>query len=284
MSELFKNTNKFLNDYNKNLEIESSKLYQILHDGGYSVHSGIEEFTESFWRDTNDYYDFIPAEFEYNSIIKRELKELNDSNTFFYCCKFKTYAKTYNERLDAFLVEFEDAESINFLQDEFECYSKPIRSHEVYRELNQESYKKLNFTRDKTLKFIVNQAKQIGYHINDEGDGFEKMKNYNIEEIKETENFTITDLGELRGTEKILMLHELGIIDFLKTKEPFNLSNNSLATIIGSITGEKATTIQSYLNPILSPKTIQKNNPLKSKKTLEIVTQKLISIGFKSTR
>jgi hypothetical protein len=82
MSELFKNTNKFLNEYNKNLEIESSKLYQILHDGGYSVHSGIEEFTESFWRETNDYYDFIPAEFEYNSTIKRELKELNDSNTF----------------------------------------------------------------------------------------------------------------------------------------------------------------------------------------------------------
>jgi hypothetical protein len=89
------------------------------------------------------------------------------------------------------------------------------------------------------------------------------------------------DLSDTKATEKIVMLHKLGVLDFLRNKEPFNLSINSLATALSGITGIDSKTIQSYINPIYSNRTNQKNNPLNSIKTVDKVDQKLISIGFK---
>jgi len=90
------------------------------------------------------------------------------------------------------------------------------------------------------------------------------------------------DLSDSSHTEKIIYLHELGIIDFLRTKQPFNTSINSLATVLSAITGVKPETkhIQSMLNPIISKEAGQKNNPLNSKKTVSKVQNQLINIGF----
>jgi hypothetical protein len=90
------------------------------------------------------------------------------------------------------------------------------------------------------------------------------------------------DLSGSYATEKIIYLHELGIIDFLRTKQPFNTSINSLATVLSAITGVKPETkhIQSMLNPIISKEAGQKNNPLNSKTTVSKVQSQLINIGF----
>jgi hypothetical protein len=90
------------------------------------------------------------------------------------------------------------------------------------------------------------------------------------------------DLSDSYATEKIIYLHELGIIDFLRTKQPFNTSINSLATVLSAITGVKPETkhIQSMLNPIISKEAGQKNNPLNSKTTVSKVQNQLINIGF----
>jgi hypothetical protein len=89
------------------------------------------------------------------------------------------------------------------------------------------------------------------------------------------------DLSDSKGTEKIIMLEQLGILDFLSTKEPFNISKNALASALSGITGIDQKTIQSYINPINNPSADQKNNPLLRTKTVDKVNQKLISIGFK---
>jgi hypothetical protein len=91
----------------------------------------------------------------------------------------------------------------------------------------------------------------------------------------------IVDFSDSKATEKIIMLEKLGLIDFLRTKEPFNISTNKLATAISGITGINTSTVQSYINPMISKNTNQKNNPLNSTKTVGKVDQKLISIGFK---
>jgi len=98
---------------------------------------------------------------------------------------------------------------------------------------------------------------------------------------KETELLNIIDFGESKGTEKIIMLYLLGILDELRKVSPFNTSTNLLATVISSITNEKVETIQSYLNPIFSAGVSQKNNPLMNIEKVDIVRQKLISLGFK---
>jgi hypothetical protein len=111
-----------------------------------------------------------------------------------------------------------------------------------------------------------------------------------IQEIVDEINSTATnqnntfseplDLSDTLGNEKIVYVHKLGLIDFLIKKQPFNTSVNSLAIALSAVTGEKTTTIQSYLNPILKKETAQKNNPLNNKKLVERVEKQLIRIGF----
>ncbi len=102
---------------------------------------------------------------------------------------------------------------------------------------------------------------------------------FDIEKLK-NENDEI-DLSNTKGTEKIIYLHQLGIIDFLREKEPFNYSTNALATAISAITGISQGTAQSYLNPISNPGAGQDNNPLNSTKKVEGIKQTLINLGFK---
>ena len=92
-----------------------------------------------------------------------------------------------------------------------------------------------------------------------------------------------SDFSAPKGTEKIIMLHQLGILDFLKEKEPFNLSTNALASVISGITGEKREVMQSYLNPIFSKNVSQKNNPLKTESTVKKIKHKLILVGYNPT-
>jgi hypothetical protein len=88
------------------------------------------------------------------------------------------------------------------------------------------------------------------------------------------------DLSGSSATEKIIYLHKLGVIDFLKSKQPFLSSTNSLATILSAIINEKKGTIQSMINPILSKKVDDKNNPLNSPKPVAKVIKQLNEIGF----
>ncbi len=100
------------------------------------------------------------------------------------------------------------------------------------------------------------------------------------EQTKETQNI---DLSDTKLTEQIIMLEKLGVLEFLKNKEPFNTSTNALASVLSGITGKNIKTIQSYINPIFSKGVEQKNNPLKKAKTVDKVIQKLNSIGYKQS-
>lgn len=97
-------------------------------------------------------------------------------------------------------------------------------------------------------------------------------------DISDFSNFTIENA---KGTEKIVMLYKLGIIDFLKNKEPFNTSTNSLASVVSTFTGIKQTHVYPMLQTIINPNNNQKNNPLNTKKTVSKIEQTLNSIGFK---
>ena len=88
------------------------------------------------------------------------------------------------------------------------------------------------------------------------------------------------DLSDTSNTEKIIYLQKLGVIDFLRTKQPFLSSINSLATVLSAVTGAKTETIQPMLNPMISKEAGQKNNPLNSKNTVSKVETQLINIGF----
>jgi hypothetical protein len=54
-----------------------------------------------------------------------------------------------------------------------------------------------------------------------------------------------------------------------------------MATVLSAITGTQASTIQSMINPMLREEVSGKNNPMNSKKAVDVVEIKLANIGFK---
>lgn len=99
--------------------------------------------------------------------------------------------------------------------------------------------------------------------------------------IKKPDTNPEIDLSDANAVQKIIFLNELGVIDFLRAKQPFSTSVNSLATVLTAVTGEKLNTIQPYLNALLSKTGAENNNPYKTISTVEKVKNQLINLGFK---
>lgn len=77
---------------------------------------------------------------------------------------------------------------------------------------------------------------------------------------------------------KIAILYELGILDYLREKAyPIN-SANKIASLLSAIIGGEAKTLQTYINPIISPDTDQRNAPKKIHK--EKARQILQALGY----
>jgi len=103
--------------------------------------------------------------------------------------------------------------------------------------------------------------------------------------IEETEEIEIlSDLNDYSSAsikEKIIALKELGILDYLKKEFIIcQTSTNKLSEVLSLLTGEKASTIQSYINPMINNGTSQKNNPYSNPKLLEKTRNKLNIIGL----
>lgn len=98
--------------------------------------------------------------------------------------------------------------------------------------------------------------------------------------LNETHNNSVVDI-DTTLIEKVLYLHYLGVIDFLRQSYPFNTSTNKLAIIIGAITGGRTSSTQPLLNPMINEHVDQSKNPLTSSKPVEKVRQMLIEIGYK---
>lgn len=141
----------------------------------------------------------------------------------------------------------------------------------------------------KRLSFLETEMYNNGIEIlkqSDEFGGVSISFKENISrkaELKNAENSPelSLDLSDTKGTEKIIYLEKLGILNYLKELEPFRSSTNSLATVISAITGIPQTTVQPYLNPISNPTIDQKNNPLNSIKKVEKIEYTLNKLGFK---
>ena len=108
---------------------------------------------------------------------------------------------------------------------------------------------------------------------------FLEKANLQAQEKKEEE--VSIDYSDSTIAEKIIALNEGGVIDFLKEKEPFNVSTNSLAAYLSLCMGVKTTSIQSYIQPIINKKSDQDKSPYKTDTTVKKVKQKLINIGLK---
>ncbi len=198
-----------------------------------------------------------------------ELKVLNDhifnlskdvyeaskiENIFFEYCPYSVYKHYYKKRLREYT---EDDKTRAFTEIEFiESEIKQITFlSENFDNTNYHQDLKLGF--EKKLKFL--QKKKDKYYYN-------------------ADSREILDLSDTSAKEKIVFLNELKIIDFLKKNSEFSTSTNKIATLLSAITGEKAETLQSYLNPMANKFVDQKNNPYENEKLVKKVKVKIASI------
>lgn len=93
-------------------------------------------------------------------------------------------------------------------------------------------------------------------------------------------NNSALDYSETNAKRKIIYLHQLGILDFLRQAQKPNTSVNAIAEILSAITGEKTITLQPYLNPIFNTNNEQARNPLRSSKHVDEVNKHLDKKGF----
>ena len=102
-------------------------------------------------------------------------------------------------------------------------------------------------------------------------------------DVNAKDDVLITDLNTLQNRTKILLLQELGVLDFLKKKEPFNNSTN-LAKLIAELISGKNDDVNSVYNSIrtdLSYITQKKNSksPYKNRQ-IKIVNSILASFSL----
>jgi hypothetical protein len=178
--------------------------------------------------------------------------ELTKTGQYFFGCNFDIYKNTYLERYNSFLSIFPDANEIDFCNIELKKKVEYICSESINDKMKFSLTRRNEFLNGKTglIKIQLNEPDSI-------------------------------DLSNTKAVDKILYLQKLGVIDFLRLKQPFNTSVNSLATVFSAITGEKPETLQPMLNPMLSKKVADKNNPLNSITAVDRVESRLINIGFK---
>lgn len=88
------------------------------------------------------------------------------------------------------------------------------------------------------------------------------------------------DLGKLNGTEKMIYLYQLGVLDFLLKKQPFRSTANILASVLCSVLELQQSTIQPVLSAIVSENLESNKHPLYTESTVKKVNQQLINIGF----
>lgn len=142
------------------------------------------------------------------------------------------------------------------------------------------------------IKFIeseINTLKNLEMHFSDSNYHPDlmypirkkiKLLENKMEVLNPSNAEILIDYSDSSGVDKIIFLHQVGVLDYLKKLSPFNLSTNKLAEYLSAITGENAKTLQSYLNPIFNSTTVQSNNPLDTKSTVKKVLNKLAIMGF----
>ena len=208
---------------------------------------------------------------------------------YFFGCSFKVYKETYNARLIEFKKNFFDTEEIDFITDELNegifihkfmsfgtCAFESFDMH-----LDASVEKQIQFSLKKRFEYLQQKAKENGYHLN-----YNEKETYTLELIKQPlepkkEDEPLIDYSNSKLTEKIIALNELGVLDFLREKEPFNMTTFKLAEYLSLCLGEKAISIYPCINPIFNKTVKQKNNPYETVATVKKTKKNLIQIGVK---
>ena len=197
---------------------------------------------------------------------------------YFLGCSFKVYQSNYVFRLCNFKDSYFDAAEIDFIKEELDTgiYKTKIDIFVTDKNVS----KQIQFSLKRRFEYLQQRAKENGYHLI-----YNEKETYTIELTKQPlepkQDEPLIDYSDSKLTEKIIALNELGVLDFLREKEPFNMTTFKLAEYLSLCLGEKATSIYPCINPIFNKTVKQKNNPYETFDTVKKTKKNLIQIGVK---
>lgn len=267
----FKKTNLLIETYN-NLERDNEINEAILTDSNIMPLGNQEENI------AKDSY-FESEEYKYkaniNETFKTEYYTLSRESKYFTGCPFKLYKTTYKDRLKKFEEIYQDSKEEDFISSEL----KTLNDYYFIEYIENELKLNISYSIQRTKEYLL---EKVGYKLINSisSEGEVRTKAIKDSSTIELSNEILADLSNTPNKEKIIYLSILGILDKLKSENE-NISNNSIAKIISAITGIKASTCQSYINPILNKETKQDNNPINKPENVEKVKLKLIDLGIK---
>ncbi|NVK75009.1 MAG: hypothetical protein HWE24_16190 [Oceanospirillaceae bacterium] len=222
---------------------------------------------ESDWINKRLQRVYKTFEKEYNSYVKK--------GEYFYGCPFNVYNKTFNSRLKEYIKNEDDLETIDFIKREL---NRGISSFERPYMEKEMSYR-IEASLRKRFDFLSLKAKEENYEIliPDDTNGFRLSKM----DASSPDIEIGADLTDLNIPKKVLFLYELGVIDFLKTKTPFNTNCNALSRVFSAITGEKTSSLNRNVAPIHSSDADNPRNPLNNQTNYSQVKHELNEIGYR---
>jgi hypothetical protein len=238
--------------------MESSKLNSEL----YSIIEDLHSFNHELGS-TNNIDELRACMLESIFTVSRNLylKSIEE-NYYWKYCSFLVYKNTHESRLTSYA---------NRNDNTSEKLEPSFIEHEISSINSSLEYLYFKYFDSKTIEKVkIASESKINYLK-------AKLKSLQNNELQNDFNLDISDTS---ATDKIIYLSQLGVLDFLRTKSPFNMSINQLATVLSAITGEKTATLQPMLNPIFSTETNQKNNPLNKSKNTTKIKGTLNNIGF----
>lgn len=266
--------------------VSTKKSQEEILEGFVKTRKSFEEFKENISGVFNAYRmfdtssdDYPANEISFNICHNNEISELQEifeteyknyisRNIYFFGCPIKVYKEHYYKRMHDFFEEKLTFSEKDFIQMEFK---EGVLEFD-FNFLEDD----LQLTIENSLKerylFLTNQLFLLGFTVIENNGEIEIVP---AEKKNENETINVKDFEDetvmTNGKEKIIYLNELKVIEHLKKEYPIlKTSNNKLASLISKITGQKHSTIQSYINPMLNSedRVDQSNNPYNNKKNV----------------
>lgn len=117
---------------------------------------------EDQWKKELEYNLWYQDEYcEILDLFEKRVYELDEEEIYYYGCSSKVYKQTYYTRLNNFISEYEDAEEIDFIEEELENGILKI----PYKYLKIGIQKKIKFGLNKRFKFLQERAYENDYKI-----------------------------------------------------------------------------------------------------------------------
>ena len=248
MSTLFEKTDNEIELFREDAAHMSKHFWS---DEKHIIKDNSEEI-ERLWLD--DRLKIVHSTFrkEYDSHVKK--------GKYFYGCPHELFLETFNKRLSSHLSKHKDYTLITFIESEFKDGVFLFNRHYV----SSEKMQKIQASLRKRFEFLAEKAREENYNIVLLENDRVKIEKIVINNLIDDEDLIEDNSGSFDVKERIIVLHQLGILDYLNNHPEIN-SVLKVAKAIKSFTGFNHTTVQSYINPIFHSYADQSKSALKDK-------------------